>query len=418
MTQEIDADALLDLSFLTEEEQNAIVQVLTRDAQLKAQEEGRINKLRESISDPSQLKVLTGDWFSEVRSKRHRDLHFGTDIVRASIRKKKKSKGKFPVSEKRYEARKTTCHSHSTIMLFYHCTVQLPRRTPACLHRSFSFTLLSCLEIKEIPPDFEQLTCSTLEVEWEVSTQPKIDPNTWLCDWHTTAKRHHYANVLILRTEKRTMRHTHNSEDVENELTVESDNHFTPPKTQLENSSSMSNLLSSTTLSGSMMSLYSNVDFGNIEVKGHIQFSLQYDEKKKEFRIYVVQCRYLAEAKKQRSDPYVKSYLLPDKSSQSKRKTSVIKKNLNPVFNETFKYKIEKSELLSRTLNLSVWHNDRLGRNVFLGEVETSLASWDWSKSEASWFNLQHRTPVSSEELLSRGKLALSLKYVPPEADG
>lgn len=32
---------------------------------------------------------------------------------------------------------------------------------------------------------------------------------------------------------------------------------------------------------------------------------------------------------------YVKSYLLPDK--QSKRKTSVKKRNLNPIFNETLR---------------------------------------------------------------------------------
>nr|XP_005991109.1 PREDICTED: synaptotagmin-like protein 1 [Latimeria chalumnae] len=392
MTQEIDADALLDLSFLTEEEQNAIVQVLTRDAQLKAQEEGRINKLRESISDPSQLKVLTGDWFSEVRSKRHRDLHFGTDIVRASIRKKKKSKGE--KGSKDVVEMQATGDEEANLEEANLKELGTSAKTEANGFEEDDMSLNPC-KIQVINSSVENL-----QEETNGSPENGTEEEPIRLNGITPS----IPSISI--------------QDVENELTVESDNHFTPPKTQLENSSSMSNLLSSTTLSGSMMSLYSNVDFGNIEVKGHIQFSLQYDEKKKEFRIYVVQCRYLAEAKKQRSDPYVKSYLLPDKSSQSKRKTSVIKKNLNPVFNETFKYKIEKSELLSRTLNLSVWHNDRLGRNVFLGEVETSLASWDWSKSEASWFNLQHRTPVSSEELLSRGKLALSLKYVPPEADG
>lgn len=35
------------------------------------------------------------------------------------------------------------------------------------------------------------------------------------------------------------------------------------------------------------------------------------------------------------ADPYVKMYLLPDKSSSGKRKTQVVKNNLDPVFDET-----------------------------------------------------------------------------------
>lgn len=52
-----------------------------------------------------------------------------------------------------------------------------------------------------------------------------------------------------------------------------------------------------------MMSLYSDSDVGNVEVRGCIQFALQYEARKKELQIQVIQCRDLAEAKKQRSDP-------------------------------------------------------------------------------------------------------------------
>lgn len=34
---------------------------------------------------------------------------------------------------------------------------------------------------------------------------------------------------------------------------------------------------------------------------------------------------------------YIKTYLLPDKSNRSKRKTAVRKRSLDPVFNETLK---------------------------------------------------------------------------------
>ncbi|NWH67836.1 SYTL1 protein, partial [Geococcyx californianus] len=144
-------------------------------------------------------------------------------------------------------------------------------------------------------------------------------------------------------------------------------------------------------LSGSLMSLYSEGELGSVPVRGCVQFSLRYDPAKKELQVHVLRCRELAEAKKQRSDPYIKTYLLPDKSNRSKRKTTVRKRSLDPIFNETLKYKLEKRDLQGRTLNLSVWHHDSLGRNLFLGEVEIALSSWDWANTRPEWFNLQPR---------------------------
>lgn len=54
-------------------------------------------------------------------------------------------------------------------------------------------------------------------------------------------------------------------------------------------------------------------------------------------------------------------------------------------------YKVRIGELRSRTLNLSVWHAEPLGRNVFLGEVEVSLGLWDWTCSQPLWQDLQPR---------------------------
>ncbi|NXO11295.1 SYTL1 protein, partial [Oriolus oriolus] len=144
-------------------------------------------------------------------------------------------------------------------------------------------------------------------------------------------------------------------------------------------------------LSGSLMSLYSEGELGRVPVRGCVQFSLHYDPAKKELQVHVLRCRELAEAKKQRSDPYIKTYLLPDKSNRSKRKTAVRKRSLDPVFNETLKYKLEKRDLQGRTLNLSVWHHDSLGRNLFLGEVEVALGAWDWANTRPEWFSLQPR---------------------------
>ncbi|XP_078401839.1 uncharacterized protein sytl2a isoform X2 [Cetorhinus maximus] len=171
-------------------------------------------------------------------------------------------------------------------------------------------------------------------------------------------------------------------------------------------------------VSGSTMSIYSG-DFGNIDVRGKIQFSLDYVDKLKEFHIFVVRCSDLAaaEEKKNRSDPYVKSYLLPDKIKMGKRKTSVKKKSLNPVYNEVLRYKIEKATLMAQTLNLSVWHNDTFGRNSFLGEVEVELKKWDWSNKKMDWHKLKPRT-LSVNRMDDRGSLKVAFRYIPQGQGG
>ncbi|CAN0227339.1 unnamed protein product [Lampetra planeri] len=174
-------------------------------------------------------------------------------------------------------------------------------------------------------------------------------------------------------------------------------------------------------ISGSMMSLYSDAgDYGNVDVKGEVNFALKYDDRRSELHVCVAQCRDLAAAvaKKGRSDPYVKTYLLPDKSRQSKKKTGIRKNNLNPVYNEILKYKIPARELQSRVLNLSVWHNDKFGKNSFLGEVEMELSTWDWGNTAYNWFDLQPRVHISQEDLTSRGYLNLALKFIPANSVG
>ncbi|EMP35021.1 Synaptotagmin-like protein 2 [Chelonia mydas] len=175
-------------------------------------------------------------------------------------------------------------------------------------------------------------------------------------------------------------------------------------------------------VSGSVMSVYSG-DFGNVDVKGHIQFAIDYVEQLKELHIFVSQCKDLAiaDVKKQHSDPYVKTYLLPEKYKLGKRKTSVKKKTLNPVFNEILRYKIDMALVKTQRLNLSVWHNDTFGRNSFLGEVELDLGTWDWNdkqNKQMNWFPLKPRTPAAALELENRGEIKLALQYVPQPVGG
>ncbi|XP_075598554.1 synaptotagmin-like protein 2 isoform X2 [Balearica regulorum gibbericeps] len=190
----------------------------------------------------------------------------------------------------------------------------------------------------------------------------------------------------------------------------------------LTNLSGSSGMASLSSVSGSLMSIYS-ADFGNVDVKGNIQFAIDYVEQLNELHVFICQCKDLAVAdvKRQRSDPYVKTYLLPEKYKLGKRKTSVKKKTFNPVYNEILRYKIEKDLLKNQSLNISVWHNDTFGRNSFLGEVELDLGTWDWndkSNKQINWFPLKPRTSTMTLNLENRGQMKLALQYVPHPVAG
>uniref|UniRef100_A0A803VPC8 Synaptotagmin-like protein 2 n=1 Tax=Ficedula albicollis TaxID=59894 RepID=A0A803VPC8_FICAL len=215
------------------------------------------------------------------------------------------------------------------------------------------------------------------------------------------------------------------SDDRETDTASESSYSFGRIKkspSSLTNLSSSSGMASLSSVSGSLMSIYS-ADFGSVDVKGNIQLAIDYVEKLNELHIFICQCKDLAVAdvKRQRSDPYVKTYLLPEKYRLGKRKTSVKKKTFNPVYNEILRYKIEKELLKHQSLNISVWHNDTFGRNSFLGEVELDLGAWDWndpSNKQINWFPLKPRTSAITLNLENRGEMKLALQYVPHPIGG
>uniref|UniRef100_A0A096LYZ5 Synaptotagmin-like protein 2 n=1 Tax=Poecilia formosa TaxID=48698 RepID=A0A096LYZ5_POEFO len=176
--------------------------------------------------------------------------------------------------------------------------------------------------------------------------------------------------------------------------------------------SSSSGMTSVSSLSGSVMTMYSG-DF--VEVQGTIQFSINYVQRLREFHIFVAECRDLAavDPKRNRSDPYVKSYLVPDKANLGKRKTSVKKKTLNPTFNEILRYRVRMEYLRTQTLILSVWHHDTFGKNSFLGEVDVELSKWDFDHTQMNYLALKARTLPSIAPLNGRGEMRLAIRYLP-----
>lgn len=186
--------------------------------------------------------------------------------------------------------------------------------------------------------------------------------------------------------------------------------------------SSSSSLNSSKSTLGSMMSIYSEAgDYDSVDVSGDLVFSIKYDEHTQSLHVFIKECHSLAfgDTARQQSNPYVKCYLLPDKSRQSKRKTSIKRHTVNPVYNETLKYVISRSLLVTRSVLISVWHHGRFSRNTFLGEVEIALDCRDMDSPTEDTVALMSKTPSSipaSVFAQYKGELIISLKFITPKA--
>ncbi|XP_050391697.1 uncharacterized protein LOC126810590 isoform X2 [Patella vulgata] len=172
----------------------------------------------------------------------------------------------------------------------------------------------------------------------------------------------------------------------------------------------------------SILSIYSDageINYGKIPVSGEVLLGVDYNYKTGALEIYVKQCKDLApvDTKKNKSDPYIKTYLLPDKTRSGKRKTKIKKHTLNPTFDEVLRYNVSKSEVENRILWLTVWNNDKFGRNDFLGEVMLSLDCYSFGDPTPKWYLLQERLeePQVGSLMPYKGDLVLSIKYVTPD---
>ncbi|XP_069615418.1 synaptotagmin-like protein 2 isoform X21 [Ranitomeya imitator] len=483
---------MIDLSFLTDAEKEAILKVLNRDSELKKAEEQRIRHLQDEVNDENELKYKSGQWFYEAKSRRHRDKIHGADLVRASIRKRKNPATieLYGVMEPPDEAEEDRMPSNvKSIQSTIDRKIMNGTASPA-KQRKNPFNLEGAVDEMDLHNEMSKPTPepglvngqlgkkSGTEALYAVVKKPfkssspdqEKDKKPDTPSEKSNTKKGMDESHPILNALKRSAAKTLNSKAVQEvSPTSTNEDKLENPKEDtlapLENSfpenaekfkrmsqsvptflqddtdgretdsasessfqigrhkkspSSLTNLSGSSgmasmsSVSGSVMSVYSG-DFGNVDIKGNIEYSIEYVEQLKEFLIYIYQCKDLAAAdvKKQRSDPYVKAYLLPEKAKMGKRKTAVKKKTLNPVYNEILRYKIPKESLQAQTLNLSVWHRDVLGRNSFLGEVNQDLANWEWENKQKNWYPLEPRTLASSIGLENRGEMKLSLQYIP-----
>uniref|UniRef100_UPI003AAEDFE9 synaptotagmin-like protein 2 isoform X4 n=1 Tax=Centroberyx gerrardi TaxID=166262 RepID=UPI003AAEDFE9 len=561
---------MIDLSFLTEEEQETIRAVLKRDAELKKAEEKRVKSLQSSVSDKGQLKYLTGEWFYETKSLRHQDRIHGSDIIRASMRHTQKPLTILELSQMLPERPSFVSSENQEVFIPPELSgliqepvrrlsnerdqkwnpVEKPQEAPKPVLQSPTKQRQNPFNSEPLAPhSFEEEDsqlldgpveqtqtpggdlcehCHTELLNPQVSnlvsaeqesgkpvhleTGPEEDRHSQAkaTDWLTGHTIHQPQPKLpeqssdklgifveatsdtkpssndddsspirsaLKRTSSRPMSSSKSLENLTSHtareersksipggqlnLSVDDVSALPPSASSLSDSEQMkkmsvsvpvfqqeemdsdsasennmgwrrntgsstsnisisSGMASMSSVSGSVTSIYP-ADFGDIDIQGTIQFAVNYIQKLGEFHIFVVHCRDLAvaEPKKNRSDPYVKCYLLPDRTKLGKRKTSVKKKTLNPTYNEILRFKIIMEVLKMQKLNISVWHHDTFGRNSFLGEVDLDLSEWNFSNTQIHDYALKARVPAlistasPSHSIDKRGQMRVALRFLP-----
>uniref|UniRef100_A0A3Q0S897 Synaptotagmin 8 n=1 Tax=Amphilophus citrinellus TaxID=61819 RepID=A0A3Q0S897_AMPCI len=103
------------------------------------------------------------------------------------------------------------------------------------------------------------------------------------------------------------------------------------------------------------------------------------------------------------SDPYVRVYILPEKSKTYE--TKVFKSTLNPVFNEQFTFEVGPG-----LLGAFVFDFNRFSKHEIIGEIRVELCKVDWNHIIEEWQELDAPAKFEEENL---GEICFSLRYVP-----
>ena len=141
---------------------------------------------------------------------------------------------------------------------------------------------------------------------------------------------------------------------------------------------------------------------------GRLSYSMDYDFQKGELTVGIISASDLVGMDMSgTSDPYVKVFLMPDK--KKKFETKVHRKTLNPIFNETFTFKVAFAEIAGQTLMMAVYDFDRFSKHDMIGNVKIPLNSVDLGSTIEDTKELQ--PPDDDKEYL--GDLCFSLRFVP-----
>lgn len=135
---------------------------------------------------------------------------------------------------------------------------------------------------------------------------------------------------------------------------------------------------------------------------GEVQLTVRHSSQRNKLIVVVHACRNLIAFTKDGSDPFIRLYLLPDKSRTGRRKTSTMKRTLNPVYDQTFEFSVSMVELHRRTLDVAVKNGGSIlsKHKGLLGKVLVDLSGEDISKGWTQWYELSE-DGVSSQSIRS-----------------
>ncbi|KAL3073758.1 hypothetical protein niasHT_039590 [Heterodera trifolii] len=154
-----------------------------------------------------------------------------------------------------------------------------------------------------------------------------------------------------------------------------------------------------------------NVQQISLDSFGQLHFRLDYDFTTNRLMVTILECKNLpAMDRNGMSDPYIKVTILPDR--KPKFETRIKRNTLDPVFNETFIFKLPYSELLGKTLEIVAYDFDRLSKDDRLGQISLPLNGIDLGTTTQKWTHFE--APKDVDELESRlGDLCFSIRYRP-----
>ncbi|XP_054153731.1 phosphatidylinositol 4-phosphate 3-kinase C2 domain-containing subunit alpha-like [Oppia nitens] len=123
-------------------------------------------------------------------------------------------------------------------------------------------------------------------------------------------------------------------------------------------------------------------------ITGQVKLSIVY--KNMSLVIMIMHAKNLQSCRSTAPDCYVKTYLNPDPSKVTKRKTRIINKSCHPTFMEMIVYHgIPIEKLQQKTLQVSVWDYDRVTENVLIGGTHIILNQLNLKRETCDWFALQ-----------------------------
>uniref|UniRef100_A0A2K6R2H3 Extended synaptotagmin-3 n=1 Tax=Rhinopithecus roxellana TaxID=61622 RepID=A0A2K6R2H3_RHIRO len=123
---------------------------------------------------------------------------------------------------------------------------------------------------------------------------------------------------------------------------------------------------------------------------GEIQLTVRYVCLRRCLSVLINGCRNLTPCTSSGADPYVRVYLLPERKWACRKKTSVKRKTLEPLFDETFEFFVPMEEVKKRSLDVAVKNSRPLGshRRKELGKVLIDLSKEDLIKGFSQWYEL------------------------------